>query len=609
MEDDLLITNTFIPLSFDDTEASDMSKDLRRSKVSQYVDAHKQEPIKKIQERKVSKKEARVVISVNSNQRNLTTESDLTDPAEYLNYVSKDSYQQFSDLYNLAKNLNRTVQTYAEYTAQNGAPTINVITNPLTRDIVSEMLASTYQMVSSTRAFTFPTTVVDINANLLSMLTDIAANVNGRSDYVSMANVLNAFVASGTAFNPNNFWRPFYSTGNNNSQKPAIRQIVYKEQLPNHYTVTLPRIISHVKSIRLISTEIPNTVSNITERNNIITIQLQYYTQVLKQWIDVPLNSDVSLFNFILVKLDVGLYTIESLIHHMKEKINTACEANTAKKYGDMFEITFDNSTGVINIICKRQEVRFHLKFYTELTDVVSIVNPGNPAQTLGKSQGVITSYGRDLWYLLGFPWPYEITSDGSNKYTAKLTNQVPFGLHSVFAKAHINNDVFDRTKPAITASFNEIYSSQLATGKYDVLNTYKPYRYPDISVKYIYMVLRGYKSISHINQYNGVVSFKDNDVFAKVLLNAQPGETCYNTYIDNPLVFLNAQDKIESLEVSWVDEQGNLVDFNKVDHSFTLEIIQYVTQVESNAYHTSLGEIDDKSYPEWLIGGNHNPK
>jgi len=595
----LLVTNTFIPLSL--KTDGDMPKDLRRYKVNQYIDNNRTDVIKQVPDRKVMKKEARVIMSINSNQRNMTTESDLDDPTEYLNYVASANYNQFIELYNLAKNLNRAVQTYADYVKQNGAPNITVQINPMVRNIVSSLLYVPRDMLMRS----FPTTVTDINSNLIDLLNDVAVNVNGRSDYESMTNVLNAFVMSGTSFNPSNFWRPFYFTGYTNSAINApIRQIVYKEQLPNHYTVTLPRIVNHVKSLRLISTEIPNTVNNITERNNIITIQLQYTAQNLNDvplWNDVPLDPNTSLFNFILVTLDIGLYTLESLIQHMKAKINAVCVECTMKKYGDLFDITFDASTGVINIICRRKEVRFHMKFYSELSGLVSIVNPGNPNDTLGKSQGVITEYGRDLWYLLGFPWPYEIGSDGANKYTQLLTNQVPFGLHSVFTSTHVNNDIFDRQKSSIEISMNEIYTSQLVTGKYTAVNTYKPYRYPDISVKYIYLVLRGYKSINHINQYNNVISFKDNDIFAKVLLTAHPGEVCYNTYIDNPLIFLNVQDKIESLEVSWVDEQGSLVDFNKVDHSFTLEMIHYVTQVDTNGYHTSLGEIDDKSYPDWL--------
>jgi hypothetical protein len=599
MEDDLLFTNKFIPLAFD-TEG-DISKETRRHKVDQYGSRDVKDVSIKLPERRVLEKEARVIISINSNQRNLTKEKDLSDPTEYFNYVSTQNYDQFAELYNLAKNLNRNVLTYDEYMLQNGEQSITPITNVVVRSMVDDLL-------KADRAF--PVNVVDINSELLSLLNDVAVNVSGRADYESMTNLLNAFVMSGSAFNPNNFWRPFYFTGYTNSSQQAIKQIVYNEQLPNKYNITLPRIVDHVKSIRLVSTEIPNTVNNITERNNIITLQLQYYSSKTNLqtgqpfgWLDVPLDPDVSVFNFILVKLDIGAYTVDSLIKHMKQQINSVCQACTYRKYGDVFEITWNPATGVINIESKRSEVRFHLKFYSELTGLVDIVNPGNPTEVIGKTHGVITDYARDLWFLLGFPWPYEIYSDGSNKYTQKLTNQVPFGLHEAFEPNHVNNDIFDRTK----GTLDEIYAnqSQLAVGKYDSLNTYKPYKYPDVSVKYIYLVLRGYKSINHVNQYNSVVSYKDSDIFAKILLSEGPGVTCYNTFVDNPLIFLNAKDKIETFEVSWVDEQGVLVDFNKADHSFTLEIIHYVTQVEQNGYSTSLGEIDRKSYPDWLAGNN----
>ena len=267
MEDDLLFTNKFIPLSFD-TE-SDMSKEMRRQKVNQYALKDTPERAQKLPERKVLEKEERVVISINSNQRNLTKEKDLTDPTEYFNYVSSNNYNQFVELYNLAKNLNRSVSTYVEYAAQNGTPIITPSTNIVVRNIVAGLLD---EALMQDRAF--PVNIVDINSNLFSLLNDVASNVSGRADYESMTNLLNAFVMSGSAFNPNNFWRPFYFTGYTNSSQQAIKQIVYNEQLPNNYTITLPRIVDHVKSIRLVSSEIPNTVSNITERNNIITIQL-----------------------------------------------------------------------------------------------------------------------------------------------------------------------------------------------------------------------------------------------------------------------------------------------------------------------------------------------
>ena len=643
MDDDLLITNSFIPFSYD--TGNDMSIETKRHKVIQYIkehdDALKSSPrslapgvsssssnassnasssananasatgVEKplaVANRGMSagasieptsapgtlEKEERVIISVNSNQRSLTSETDLADPLDYFNYVAQTNYQEFEELYNLAKELNRNVLTYEDYAAQNGEPVMNPPNpNPIVRNIVNKLFAEFRD---------FPNNVADINTSLLSLVTIPAVNTNGRADYESMANLLNAFVMSGSAFNPANFWRPFYFTGyTNNTVEQAIKQIVYKDQLPSQYSIVLPRIINHVKSIRLVSTEIPNTVNNITERNNIITIQLKYNTtledvedpQTLN---DVPLDPTVSAFNFILVKIDVGVYTIDSLLKQMKKQINDACKLYTYKKYADLFDITWNSSTGVINIICNRKDVYFHLKFYSELTGIIDIINPGNPLENLGKSHGVISSYVRDLWFLLGFPWPYEILSDGANKYTQNITNQVAFGIHEVFTEDHINNDIFDRD----TGNIEKVIEDE-DLKKSSILNTYRPYKFPDITVKYIYLAIKGFKSINHVNQFNGLIEYKDSDIFAKILLSGKTGDVCYNTFVDNPLIFVNAKDKIETLDITWVDEEGQQVDFNKVDHSFTIEMVHYVTQLEGNGYSTTLGTIDRKSYPSWL--------
>jgi hypothetical protein len=594
MDDDLLVTNSFIPLSFN--TGADISNETKRFKVNQYIteqpDKLKPDAMTKAQPPiplpilsipDTLEKEERIIISINSNQRSLTAESNLDDPYDYLNYVSAENFAAFEELYNLAKDTNRTVLTYDEYVANYGVPVLSYIENMTVRSIVNNLLFETRD---------FPVDVTDINADLLSLVTYPAANTNARSDYAAMANALNAFVMSGSAFNPINFWRPFYFTGVTDSiSEPSIKQVVYKDQLPNRYSITLPRIVDHVKSIRLVSTEIPNTVNNITERNNIITIQLKYVGKTGEDPIDVPLDPTESQFNFILIKLDIGVYTLDTLIPQMKRQINAECARCTLKKYADLFDVTWDPSTGIINIVCNRKEVTFHLKFYSELTGVIGIVNPGNPSETLGKSHGVITAYARDLWFLLGFPWPYEISSDGSNKYTSRITNQVNFGYHEVFSPAHISDDIFDRDTGTLAKVDNTT----------DTLNTFKPYKFPDISVKYIYLAIRDLKSINHVNQFNGVIEYKDSDIFAKILLSSKPGDLCYNTFVDNPLIFLNAKDKIETFDITWVDEQGSLVDFNKVDHSFTLEIVHYVTQLERNGYSTTLGAVDRKSYPAWL--------
>ena len=348
-------------------------------------------------------------------------------------------------------------------------------------------------------------------------------------------------------------------------------------------------LVKHVKSIRLTSSEIPGCLNTITERNNIITLQLQYKPPNFQDYQTVPLSKD-NLFNFILILLDIGNYTVESLAVHLESKLNEACKLYTLKRYADLFQVLFIKETGEFKIICKRQEVNFHLKFYSEFSGLIDVYNPSNPLEKIGKTQGIINSYWRDLWFLLGFPWPYEINKEGTDKFTSLLTNKISIGPHSVLTTTHVNNDIFDRTLALTT--------------KETVLNTImtlKPFKYPDLSIRYIYLVIKGFKALQHVNQFNSFIGFKNADIFAKVqILNDQ---ICFNSFVINPLVFLNVISDVASLQISWIDESGNLVDFNGSDHSFTLEFIHYVTQVDANLYNSALGNIDKKSYPEWLLG------
>jgi hypothetical protein len=551
-------------------------------------------------------KEKRTVLNINSNQRNFLTDSELTDPSEFFNYILKDNYQEFSELYQLANNLGSTmnIQTYQEYAAENNIE-IPVIGNfesrcrEIVRNIVSDRTVEKRTQQRSVSVLQ-KDGIDSINSSLINLLTSVAVTITGRSDFESMANRLNAFAMSGAAYNPNNFWRPFYFTGNTGDNDIKIKKIVYNEQFPSKYKVTLPSIIKHVKSISLLGTEIPNTINNITERNNIIVLQIRR-----KGDIPVPLElkTDKNIFSFILVKLEVGNYSIESLLEHLEQKLNTTCRELLVKQHGDLFDVSWKPSNGQVTIECRRKELEFHLKFYSQLTDVSDVPNPGVIGESLGKTSGVITNYSHDLWYILGFPWPYEVDQNGGDKYTSILTNVVNFGIHEIFSPDHLNNDIFDRKDYDNSIALKEIYDDTLylSDSKHDVINTYRAYRYPQMPGTYIYLVLKGLKSMQHINQFNGVTSFKDNDFFAKIQLNVKTGEVAYNSFISSPLIFLNAIDKLEELYIEWVDERGELVDFNKVDHSFTLEVIHYITQLEVNDYDTGLGTIDKRSYPLYL--------
>jgi hypothetical protein len=83
-------------------------------------------------------------------------------------------------------------------------------------------------------------------------------------------------------------------------------------------------------------------------------------------------------------------------------------------------------------------------------------------------------------------------------------------------------------------------------------------------------------------------------DVFAKMQLAAPPGTTIYNSYIHNPKTFEVALlTELFEMEFNFVNRIGNLIEFNDVDHSFTLRIIEYVDKLKYNEYDSRRGRYD----------------
>lgn len=556
-------------------------------------------------------KEKRTVISVDSSQRSFfdTHDLELGDEDTFSTYFSASEFATFRNLWRVIANVQEELSTYREYAAENSI-SIDVVEGNST-EACRQLLRGLYSTVRSQGE---PNT--SVNNDLLKLLLQVA-EANAFSGNLAIVNALNSYAMAASSVNPDFFWRPFFY--DETEQKAKI--IIYKEQHPNAYRVTLPRIITHVKSIRLVSTEIPNTINNVTERNNLLTLSLRYKGETTNAAISnglpnrpVELNNQKTIFNFIMVKLDVGMYDIPALLAHIQTRLNAVVVEQTSRKFGNLFKVSWVQQTGEISITCNRKELEFHLKFYSRLTELQKVYTSDGTFQ--GYTHGIISDFADDLWYMLGFPWPYEINIDSTDKYTQLLTNKINFGNHPEFAAAHANNDIFDRQQlqsngtlsipdpldASKTLSYANLSEDQNGDTRYSLVQTSRPYRYPSIDMRYIYLVIKGYKSMDHMNQHNNVVvEFTDHDFFAKVQLKVNNGEVAYDTFVSNPLIFTNAIDKIEYLDIMWVDDRGNPVDFGKVDHSFTLEFIHYVTQNDTNAYDTKLGDIDKKSYPDYL--------
>jgi hypothetical protein len=438
------------------------------------------------------------------------------------------------------------------------------------------------------------------NFAFLGLAGDTIAKI---ADLLIIAQWLNILVSTSDFGNKKSFWQPFFVF-------EGVIQEYINDQTENNYSITLPDYIQNCKSIRLLSCEVPNTIPNITESNNVLFLSIA--RDVLKGTTStrvsyLPISLLLKNYNYQLLQLNVGQYTVKSLLAHMEEKLNEELKGNwfNASDTSDVivinpdetfFKITFTESTGKISISLNSidNSFTFHLKFYSNQLNTGA--NPPVEVPT-----PVVPDFD-ELWYKLGFPWPSFTSNNGTNIYQNEVTNCID-NVHMLLSSSFPTDDIICSTtfNQSNIFTVNDIVGRKLIEQNND--NRYqRPFRYPIMTrTNYVYLAIRGFKNIKNVlfDKNNEVY-----DLFAKILLNVPAGAMAYNTYVDNPWVFTDVHDtKISKLEFQWVDHEGLPVDFSGANHSFTLEFITYVSNADVNAYNTKLGIIDKSSYPEYLTG------
>lgn len=83
--------------------------------------------------------------------------------------------------------------------------------------------------------------------------------------------------------------------------------------------------------------------------------------------------------------------------------------------------------------------------------------------------------------------------------------------------------------------------------------------------------------------------------IFAKILLSDPPGSLLFNTFLSNAKYFdVTPLPKLAELEFRFVDRNGDLFNFNGVDHSISLEVEEYVDYLSDTQLSDRRG-IDDR--------------
>jgi hypothetical protein len=92
----------------------------------------------------------------------------------------------------------------------------------------------------------------------------------------------------------------------------------------------------------------------------------------------------------------------------------------------------------------------------------------------------------------------------------------------------------------------------------------------------------------------NTVDTSSINGVFAKLLLAGLPGYILFNQYIQLGDEFKDNIQSLSELEFFFYTPDGTLYDFNGIDHSFTIEIYEKVTENENLNISSKSGFIKE---------------
>jgi hypothetical protein len=321
--------------------------------------------------------------------------------------------------------------------------------------------------------------------------------------------------------------------------------LIYKKcyNTPSDYEINFPVVYNNVKSVRLISTEIPNPNLTVNKNNNIILIdiidddiELSNQQQSLCITKSIPLKDECRI-PFFLIKLPTGNYNLDELVEMIEREVNQEIEQKSEEGFKDLFKITGNAVTGVfsisINQPCSRN-LKFHWRFW---------FTPGIPECQL-------------LYYALGYPKPYERNRDGTNRYT----------------------EVYDN----LVKEENKL--------KHYGLTCTKPYRHINLNGDtYIYLVIEGMRCLLDLKN-------PSLDIFAKVQT-PKGTEILFNTFVPTFVFYTEVIKSLDKLKIKWVDRYGNLVDFQSLDHTFTLEITQYLDELSANNFSSVRGVTDQTSF------------
>lgn len=389
--------------------------------------------------------------------------------------------------------------------------------------------------------------------------------------------------------------------GGNTIQVGKITSITQGFYDPNSYIYYLPTELYNVIRVEMFSSEFPCVPKNITSSKN------RFYWQNL-------FDGDYVYY----VELDSGFYNPEKLKNTLEEKIyntvrnnyETNVKNNVKPSYTNhnFIEINIETTSGitVVNSYIETKTTKpiinvfpaistsylndpiipitnyvltiFHeghgLTAGTKITIQGAIQHMGIPASVINVEH-TITSILSENEYKITLD-PFNLSRDRTNTMgganvsiyspnSFRLRMDFEDSLCGVLGFRNIGSSG-SITNYGITCSNDDLYDDEQSTDDLGVSTTITKDPLDFISDTYLMINCNELQVIEDI-------TVKDN-YFVKILLNGNYGSELYNTFVNTPKNYYVPIDTLRQLTLSFYRPNGNLFDFSKINHSFTLRIV-----------------------------------
>lgn len=310
---------------------------------------------------------------------------------------------------------------------------------------------------------------------------------------------------------------------------------VYRD--PGSYVVRLPRVLRNVKAVNLLSCEVPWSFNLINKHNYEIRVFLWADGEPVENVRGAPWN------DYLVAKIKIGNYKRGGVEQLLQEGVIAALNQVVVKWStigaggASLFSATWDETSGKIEITASGLEFKLNFLHSDGINEV------------------------QCPWFMLGFP---------KNQMNGKATSW---------------SNISKRTglpyqKPMIR------WGSCL----YLTINDWHCIRVIGVDgrPRPEFQEGKGEAEVPRIERLD------EPSFFSKIILEGEPDKFIINKFVTTPLILLDRQiDKITTLRVGWIDEWGNAIDFNGVDHSFSLEFVEMVGRIEGTGFSDRNGGFD----------------